>query len=52
MNSVEGSLVRVLVDEDRELLSGNTEIRLVELVTVSPSKGTIKSTLLYDSVEE
>jgi len=52
VNSIEGSLVGVLVDEDVELLGGNTEIRLIELITVSPSEGTIQSTLLDDSVEE
>jgi len=52
MDSIEGSLVRVLIDEDVKLLSRNTEIRLIELISVSPSKGTVQFTLLDNSVEE
>lgn len=52
MNSIERSLVGVLIQENVELLSRDAEIRLIELIAVSPAERTIQSTLLNDGVEE
>jgi len=52
MEGIEGSFVGVLVDEDVQLLDGNAEIGLVELVSVHPAEWSEKSSLLDDSMEE
>ena len=49
---VEGRLVGVLVDEDVELLDGDAQVGLVELVSVDPAEGAEQSSFLEDGVEE
>lgn len=45
-------LIRVLIDEDGQLLDGDTEISLVESVLDIPSKWAVQAALLNDGMEE
>jgi len=52
MQSIKWGLVWVFVNENVELLSRNAQIRLIELISINPSKRSVKSSFLDDSVEE
>jgi len=49
---LKGDCFRVSFKEDIELLYGNTEIRLIELISVDPSHGTIQSSFLNNGMEQ